>query len=50
VLADAPNNGVITHGRGMAGRAAGGFGMVGSGSIGVTFLFRIVFTALMLPL
>jgi len=34
----------------MAGRTAGGFGMVGSGGIGVTFLFRIVFTALMLPL
>jgi len=34
----------------MAGGTAGGFGMAGSGSIGVTFLFRIVFTALMLPL
>jgi hypothetical protein len=34
----------------MAGGTAGGFGMVGSGSIGVTFLFRIVFTTLMLPL
>jgi hypothetical protein len=44
------NNGVITHGRETAAAAAGGFGMVGSGSIGVAFLFRIVFTAPMLPL
>ncbi len=50
MLAGAPNNGVITHGAGMADGAADGFGMVGSGSIGVTFLFGIVFPALMFPL
>jgi hypothetical protein len=43
------NRGVMTHEREAAG-LAGGFARVGSGSIDVTFLLRIVFSAPMLPL
>src|SRR5579875_1857531 len=43
------NSGVMTQERETA-RVAGGFARVGSGSIGVTFLLRIVFSAPMLPL
>jgi hypothetical protein len=39
----------MTHEREAAG-LAGGFARVGSGSIGVTFLLRIVFSAPMFPL